>query len=162
MEDTLQITGLEPIIAPDRIPYWPPAPGWYVVTGVLILLILYIIYLIIKRMKKNHYRIQALKMLLEIGEAKSADIGPAKINELNQLLKITALAVFPRERVASLSGKDWLEFLEFTCPETPFTAVPGNLLAQTGLKNPGSVEISDNDWMELLKLCDTWIKNHRI
>ena len=161
MEDTMQITGLEPIIAPDQVPYWPPAPGWYVVAGVLLFLLLFSLYRLIKRRKSNHYRIQAINILKEIKKVVRAEIGPKEISELNQLLKITALAVFPRERVASLNGDDWLEFLEFTCPGTSFTAAPGNLIAQFGLMDPDSVEIPENDWMELLNLCETWIKHHR-
>ena len=161
MEDTLQITGLEPIIAPDRVPYWPPAPGWYVVAGVMLLIFLFYIYLIIKRRKRNRYRIQALNILKEIRKTERKEPGPKEINTLNQLLKITALAAFSRERVASLSGNEWLEFLEFTCPGTTFTTTPGKLLAQVGLLAPGSVEIPQEDWMELISLCESWIVHHR-
>ena len=161
MEDTLHITGLEPIIAPGRVPFWPPAPGWYVVAGVVLLLLFYAIYLTIKKRKKNRYRTQALNILKGIREGERTETGPKEINELNQLLKITALAAFSRERVASLSGNEWLEFLEFTCPGTTFTAAPGNLLAQVGLMAPGSVEIPQEDWMELIRLSESWIAHHR-
>ena len=161
MEDTLQITGLEPIIAPDLIPFWPPAPVWYVVAAVLLFFIIFSMYLINKRRKRNHYRIEALNVLKEFGRTEFAEIGTKEIKELNQLLKMTALATFSREKVASLSGNEWLEFLESTCPSATFTPTPGNLLAQVGFVVPGSVEILQQDWMELINLSEFWIKHHR-
>ena len=40
--------------------------------------------------------------------------------EINVVLKRVALAVFPRERVAALHGKDWIQFMQATCPSEQF------------------------------------------
>ncbi len=45
------------------------------------------------------------------------------------IVRRVALVSFPRQRVASLFGDEWLSFLERTGPGVSFTEGPGRLIA---------------------------------
>ena len=161
MQDTLQINGLEPIIAPDPVSFWPPAPGWYVLAVIALLLVFYGVYLLIRKYQKNLYRRLALQELATLELNTNSQQIAQSIASLNTLLKRTALAGYPRDKVASLSGKDWLAFLEKTCPTLRFTDSPGKLLAEIAYIKEGADNIQNKDWQELLSMCKQWIRHHR-
>ena len=54
---------------------------------------------------RNRYRREALA---ELGKLAQAGSGEAWLTELNRLLKLTALAGYPRERFAQLCGREWV------------------------------------------------------
>lgn len=85
-------------------PSWmPQTTGWYVVFGLLLLLAAWIAWRVFAGWRHNRYRREALR------ELEQADVASIPV-----LLKRTALAAWPREEVAALSGEPWLEFLEQT------------------------------------------------
>ena len=153
------LQNLEPIIVPDPIPFWPPQPGWYVVAIILLgLTILGVIkWLAYKR--KNEYRNWALQELQKI-DVKEAD--SRQIVLLNKLLKATALQGYPRTEVAGLYGTKWLQFLEETYPKARFTVAPGIFLEEASYRRKGSINIKDEDWVEIIRLSGEWIKGHKI
>jgi hypothetical protein len=71
------------------------------------------------------------------------------------LVKRVALAAFPRERVASLSGQEWLAFLDATGRTDAFTHGPGRTL-ESGYE-PGRHRASP----QLFAAVRHWIKRHR-
>lgn len=83
-------------------PSWAPQTmGWYVVFGLLFLLAVWVAWRVFARWRRNRYRREALWELERAG-----------VSAIPALLKRTALAAWPREQVASLSGEPWLQFLE--------------------------------------------------
>ncbi|MEN8155371.1 MAG: DUF4381 domain-containing protein [Bacteroidota bacterium] len=162
MQDTIHITGIEPMIAPDAVPFWPPAPGWYVLAGLLMLLLVFLAYRWVIHRRRNRYRVAALQQLNEIEQSAGETPDQKALFSLSRLLKITALAVYPREKVASLTGEDWMEFLA----ESSRGAKPGDvvesLLTRATLQPPGEVAIERGDWKRLLSFAEQWIRHHRI
>jgi len=77
-----------------------------------------------------------------VNEAKTA-------HDISVTLKRVALAVFPREDVASLYGDAWAAFLHKTCPREYFQA----------LQKPDAETTADT---ELIELARTWIQHHRV
>jgi uncharacterized protein DUF4381 len=161
MEDTLQINGLEPIIAPDPVSFWPPAPGWYFVAAIMLLLLLYGFYLLFKKYQKNQYRRLALQELNALKVYIDSEAAVRSIALLNALMKRTALEGYPRKSVAALSGKDWLTFLKETYSKVNFNEKPGSLLANAGFEKIKEEELKAKDWQELLDICKLWIIHHR-
>jgi hypothetical protein len=83
-------------------PSWmPQTMGWYVVFGLLLLLTLWAVWRAVARWRRNRYRREALRQ-----------VEHADVHAIPALLKRTALAAWPREQVASLSGEPWIDFLE--------------------------------------------------
>jgi hypothetical protein len=133
------LSNLRDIVLPDTPGFWPPAPGVWIVLGILAAVLIIICWKWFSFRKRNLYRKAGLALM---GNVKT-------VYDLSVLLKRVALAVFPREQVASLYGKDWVDFLNQTCPECNFS--------EEVMKNPGN-EVG----RRLLKISHSWIKNHRI
>ncbi|MEN8227803.1 MAG: DUF4381 domain-containing protein [Bacteroidota bacterium] len=160
MQDTIHITGIEPMIAPEGVPFWPPAPGWYILAGLLMLLLVSLTYRWFRQRKRNRYRVTALQQLREIERSAGDAPDQTALIALGRLLKITALAVYPRERVAALTGKDWMEFLAENCSGAEPGDVIESLLTRETLQPPGETKIDTGDWKALLSFAEHWIRHH--
>ena len=107
------------LILPPPVPFWPATPAWYVVFALLALLGLWLGWRGWRRWRANAYRRAALRAL---GSA-------ADGAEIATILKRTALAAWPREAVASLSGQDWAAFLRRTAPRAHLDVASATALA---------------------------------
>jgi hypothetical protein len=135
--------------------YQPPPPswmpqtiGWYVVFGIVILLLVWMGWRAWAHWRHNRYRREALR---ELAQADSSAI-PA-------LLKRTALAVWPREKVASLSGDAWLQFLEAHGRKNSFSSGPGHVLLDLDYRGAG---LTSQEERALRELASEWIRRHHV
>jgi hypothetical protein len=161
MKDSIQISGLEPLLAPEEISAWPPAPGCYLVFLLLILILAFLLFRYIRKQSRNRYRILALKQLSEIREEAGFTPHQEDIQALNSLLKLTALTAFPREDVAALSGREWKDFLEDGYADSKLEVNQWNLLVLGTLKHPDDIQISRQEWELLLSFSEGWIRKHK-
>jgi hypothetical protein len=130
-------------------PAWTPQTiGWYVLFVITGLLIIWVAVHQMRRWFANRYRRAALRQL---------DLLP--VNELSALLKRTALAAWPRERVASLSGAEWLKFLNEAAGDKTFQSPPADRLEEIALQ---PVTLSNEDEHALREAAATWIRRHRV
>ncbi|MFM2198767.1 MAG: hypothetical protein RLZZ505_2199 [Verrucomicrobiota bacterium] len=107
MNDSTSLDRLHDLALPPEVPWWPPAPGWYVAIALILVLLTLTIFRAVRRWQANAYRRAALH------ELKSLET-PAAIAEL---LRRTALAVSPRPLIAELTGPAWPDWLTAHCPE---------------------------------------------
>ncbi len=142
---------LRPIHWPEAISWWPPAPGWYLLL-LLLLLALVTGLLLRKRHQKPSTRSEALALLRQLAQHDGDD--RAFLAELNQHLKRIALARFPRQQAAGLSGRSWLVFLDDSSGGDAFTTGPGQALGQA----PYQRRVQLDDRSELLALCEQWVE----
>lgn len=144
---------LRPIHWPETVPWWPVAPGWYLLLLLLLLsLALATVVWLHRRRRKLSAKTKALAMITRLKHHRGDD--RAFVAELNQVLKQIALARFPREHSAGLSGEPWLAFLDRSSGEhEAFTSGPGHALGQAPYRR--SVKLDDRD--ELLSLCKRWV-----
>jgi len=107
MDNQADLSRLNDIVVPSPVSWWPPAPGWWILfTAFLSGLVILLTAAVIHR-RHNAYRRAALAVL---GRA-DARSDPATISNI---LKRAALAAYPRDEVAALTGESWLQFLEQT------------------------------------------------
>lgn len=158
IQDT-NISNLEPIIAPEEVAFWPPQPGWYVVIVLLLILVVYLVYKKIEYKKKNAYRKRAL---VELEHLKANTNGSELLTKLSILLKATALKGFPRNQVASLTGNDWIVFLETTEPHTKFPDTLRNMFIDASFKESNDSNLENTDWNQLFSICKNWIRKHKV
>jgi hypothetical protein len=144
---------LHDIVTPPPVPWWPPAPGWYVVGGVGLVLLGVAAWAAVGRWWAGRYRRAALRELDQL--PRGGKVVPA----VAELLKRTALAAFPRDRVASLTGDRWLQFLNATGRTEDFTRYPGTVLGDAQYQ-PGPV-LTDEHESTLLLIARHWIRHHR-
>lgn len=153
---------LRDIHLPETIGLWPPAPGWWLLAVLLFALLCYGYLKLRRRQQRNRYRRLALAELNALSKTVS---GSQYLQQVNQLLKKTALAAQPSLPVAGLTGQRWLAFLDATGNTTDFTQGAGQVLA-TGpysnldVSNPDAVD--DIHRATLQQLCQRWIKQHKV
>lgn len=115
VRDPASLEKLHDIVVPDPVSWWPPAAGWYILGFLALVAAILLLVRAVLNWRNNRYRREALVELAEIRNA-SRDITqqPGAIARLAELLKRVALAAWPRETVAHLSGRPWIEFLNRT------------------------------------------------
>lgn len=108
--DPASLKNLQDIVLSDPVPLWPPGTGGLLVLAALLLSLAVIGLQYYLRKRADRYRRAGLALL---GEA-------ATVQDISIVLKRVSLAAFPRERVASLYGAAWVDFLNATCSRTTF------------------------------------------
>lgn len=142
------------VIAPADVSWLPQTTAWWWLGAALLGLAGHRLWKRWRHWYRNRYRREASSRLQQL-EA-SADSGTL-VQDVNRLLKLTALAAFSREQVAKLSGEDWVDFLNRRCPGAPFTTEQGRLLAL----NTYRVEAIDTPTArQLLAASRSWISQH--
>ena len=144
---------LRDIHLPEAIGWWPPAIGWWLL-AVLVPLLIVFFYWLYKRLTRNTAIKAAKKYLATIKETPALD-NNQKLRELSMLVRRVAISVSPRTEAASLTGRQWLAFLDKSLTGAPFTEGCGQLLADAPYRNtsPNELEIS-----QLISLCEDWLK----
>ena len=130
-------------------PSWAPQTiGWYTVFAIAGVLALWMLVHLARKWFANRYRREALREL--------ATVPP---DQFSALLKRTALAAWPREKVASLSGEPWLKFLDESSGGDLFHRAPADRIEELALQ---SERLSSEDEVALRQATATWIRRHRV
>jgi hypothetical protein len=147
---------LRDIHLPEPISGWPPAPGWWLV-GIFALLIIFIASRwLIAYYQKNAYRRAAQAQLNSLTKGHGAqDDCASYASNINMLLKQVAVTSYQRTEVASLSGKEWLEFLDETGNTKNFSQGPGQYLETAQYQQDASFDLA-----ALTQCCRQWINKH--
>jgi len=93
---------LHDIVLPTPVPWWPPAPGWYVVLTALVLTGAWILWRLWQRWLANGYRREAISLLARAKDASA----------IAELLRRTALAIVPRSTLATMTPQQWIDWLQ--------------------------------------------------
>ena len=145
---------LRDIHLPDPIGWWPLAPGWWGVSGLLVLTLAGIFWW---RHKKNHPSSTPLEAALaELDRLEADETVPAreKLQALSILMKRTAMSMKGRTTVAGLAGDEWLEWLDEAWPgEARFTRGVGRLLWQ----GPYRQQPDLGELPHIFSLCRQWL-----
>ena len=130
-------------------PAWTPqTSGWYVVFAIAGIVVLSLAVRGIRHWFANAYRREALH-----------ELETAQAGEFSALLKRTALAAWPREKVASLSGDAWIEFLNRTTQRELFNGAPADRIEEIALQQEA---VSGDDQQALRRIAANWIRRHRV
>jgi hypothetical protein len=159
--DPTSLDNLFDIVTPPAVPWWPPAPGWFVVGGAAVVLVIRLAWWAWKRWRAAAYRRAALAewQRLKTRAADPEERGAA-LRQLPELIKRTALAAFPRDEVASLSGTAWLQFLDRTGRTDAFTRGTGQLLSELAYDPRLSTQLDSAAVEELFGVVRRWIGRH--
>ncbi|MEZ8819760.1 DUF4381 domain-containing protein [Vibrio sp. 10N.222.54.A1] len=144
---------LSPVIAPDAPTWWPLAWGWWAVVITAIALIA-LVFFILKRRKNNQQAKQ--EALSYFSNSQSQDgLSPSKAQ---RILRQAALSYFPREKIAGLSGDDWLKFLDAQLAKPLFVAKQSQwqqaLYQDVALMNDEQKKAQQ----QLVNDCETWLR----
>jgi hypothetical protein len=147
---------------PDPIQWWPPAPGWWVSAALLLAVLLWLAGLRWRRHRRRGAAAHsALRELAALRTTVQADGDTrAFVAAVSRLLRRFALARFPREQVAGLTGDAWLGFLDATGGGDGFRHGPGRALADLAYGGTRAGDPPPNP-DALAELAEAWIRANR-
>ena len=144
---------LKDIHLPESVGWWPPAIGWWILAFLVPLLIVLGIWLF-KRITRKTALKTAKAILNSIKQDENLD-DYQKVCQLSVLIRRTAISCFPRSETASLTGKEWLLFLDTPLQDQRFSDGIGKLLVDA----PYQQQIRDNSKInDLFGLCEDWLQ----
>jgi len=149
---------LRDIHEPAAVAWWPPAPGWWLLALLIIVLVALALYWAVQSWRAAAYRRHARNELrLAYTHWRQDAESTRYLEQLNEILKRTALVSFPRADIASLSGESWCAFLD-----RQGNGVSGGFQgsALESLYSPGLAP-SDAELEDLHQLALAWIIRHR-
>ena len=164
--DPTSLDNLHDIVVPAPAPWWPPASGWYLLIALSVTVAVWWSIRWLLQRRANRYRREALSILHGLRSQSDSENPASALLELDLLLKRVALAAWPRETVASLSGRDWIDFLRSTGRSSG---------EQTGIdqKNPWALvhdvvysetvrqKLTPNDVERVFEIAEQWIETHQ-
>ena len=143
--DPASLDNLRDIVVPSSVPWWPPAPGWWVVFALLTLAIAVFAWRRWRAWYANAYRREALR---ELQAATSAA-------EVAEILKRTVLVAYARADVAAISGSTWCRWLAETIGRPLPAPIADALTADVFSRRP------DVRKTELTTFAIDWVRSHR-
>ena len=137
MDSEELLAQLADIHLPEPVSFWPPAPGWWVLAILLLVLILWTTrksFTVSRRRKIKARALAELQKCYENYANHAADISNSNtgsntgsnrdnerdrqtlryVNEANSVLKRVALVHFPDSAIAGLGGPEWVSFIRNT------------------------------------------------
>lgn len=145
---------LRDIHLPEAIGWWPPAPGWWVVVVLAIALLIIIIQWLRHVHRNQRLHRDARRMLYEI-EQRYQEHQDARIliRELSSFLRRVAISAHDRNKVASLTGDEWLNWLDTRAGVELFNTNEGRQLTEAPYKPDNVVDVET-----LLTICRKWLQ----
>ena len=146
---------LQPLRAPELIDWWPPAPGWWIVSILFVLALVSLLYFLYKRHKRNAYRRRALAQLASLHADVQANNQTASyVQDVNALLKSVAMLSYTPSIVAAQHGEAWRQFLNGGLPADKHLPAAFNEAAYQRSSPELDVE-------QVHAAAQRWIKSHR-
>lgn len=140
---------MHPIVMPEPVSRLPATDGWWVLLGWIAAVTLLAAVKGVRRWRRDAYRREALQLIDQVDPA--AENAAAAIAAI---VKRTALAVYPREEVASRYGAAWAEFLVQSANDDAEVARAAGQIAAAAYR-PGIADA------ELRGPARRWIRIHR-
>ena len=135
--------------------FWPPAPGWWVVALLLIAILVLSTLWLLRRYRLYRLKVDIMDEIESISTCNTENTEEFTAH-LSMLLRRIALRRYSRERVAPLTGSDWLRFLDETGGNGDFEHGIGQIL-EVGPYRPQTSELPAE---ELLALARRWAKQN--
>lgn len=100
------------ITLPPPVSMVPATWGWAMLAGLILLAFAFILWRWLHRRAQNRYRREAVAEIAQLEARITNEVDRVQaLAALSAIVKRTALAAWPREQVAALSGASWIEFL---------------------------------------------------
>jgi hypothetical protein len=159
--DPASLQNLNDIVLPADPAWWPLAQGWYFLIGSLLVLAAWFGYRWLRYWLENRYRRAALSELRLLADGiNKPEKRDTCLRQIPTLLKRTALSVYSRDQVASLSGEDWRDFLNSKAHGLVFTEATFATLDSISY-SCGELNVLDSQEVsDLLLATKEWLNRH--
>lgn len=150
--DAANLDRLVDIVEPDASAlWWPPAPGVIALMALACVWGAIAMVRWVSMYRSNAYRREAVAGIEQLRSDSS-------VAEINAWLKRAAVYAFPRGEVASLSGGDWVAFLNHSLAGNPLSADAATALRDSVYRD-GSMDAAD--YAILVAEAKRWLIHHR-
>lgn len=148
---------LRDIHLPAPVGWWPPAPGWWILAG----LILGALVVALVRYRRRYRERAALKALQGVLADLESGAEPVFcLQRVSMILRRFAMSVAGRgDAVPGLTGERWLGYLDSRWDRDAFSRGTGRALAVAPYAPPDRVH--PQDVVELGRLCIEWVGAQR-
>ncbi|HEY8518475.1 MAG TPA: DUF4381 domain-containing protein [Gammaproteobacteria bacterium] len=143
---------LRDIHMPDSVSWWPPAPGWWILAGLLLALAA---LWAVRRYRTRHVRAALAAVRAVVGDLEAGAEPVACLQSLSVTMRRFVITVTDGA-AAGLTGGHWLEYLDGRWDRDAFTRGAGRLLTAAPYARPGSV--STEQALELAAVCAAWLR----
>jgi hypothetical protein len=145
---------LRDIHLPEPVSWWPPAIGWWLVAVALVLLIAIIVSWRRRRQAQRSApatiaRVELARLTTAWTEHRDEN---RLVGELSTWLRRASMSMSSRRTAASLTGADWLDFLNETAGEQIFGGNEKLWLLEAPYGKSANVKGDD-----MLALCERWL-----
>ena len=125
---------------PEMIGWWPLAPGWWLVIGLIVVGLVLLLRRAASRRNENAPRRHAIRELERSTTAFAEHGDTVRLGaEVSEILRRTMLAYAPRSEVAGLTGDAWLDWLDRDLRQPRFSKGPGRSLLDLPYRRPGTI-----------------------
>lgn len=137
------------------VSWWPPAPGWWLLACVALLVLAWLLRRLQLRFRVRRRRRQMLAWVDQL----NAQVDPRRepqtyLATLNRIFKLVALRAFPERQCAALNGQAWTDFLIEKMHKVP--SAESLMVLATGPYDPAPVFDAD----KLSGLTRAWIRQY--
>ncbi len=156
---------LQPLILPEPVGFWPPAPGWWLLL-ILLPALGYGLWrartLLPKKASSetveplDPLRQAALVELAQMHKPYDGAPAGAWLQQINGLLKRLCRNHYPYSQSHTLNGRKWLAFLDNRCPAAGLTRW---MILVEGAYKP-ECKLDDKAINGLTQSVETWIRKH--
>lgn len=144
---------LRDIHLPAAVPFWPPAPGWFAVAGLVVALVLLGLFLEWRRRQTLAYRaLQDLKAMARGSDMLALGAGAAV------LMRRVVLTRDPQSPAAAFTGDAFARFV--AAGPTGVPAEIGRFLAMAPYLPPGAPQAAAIERAQLVAAVRRWIRGH--
>ena len=162
MNPDLQSLPLRDIHLPEPVSWWPLAPGWWILLGLIVLTVV-TAYLYIYFKRRGELSRQAMAELTNIVNHYQQHRDPARmVSAISALLRRVTVTLYPQHNVAGLTGEQWLRFLDDIAPKknsgeaARFNSELGQYLIT--LPYCAKPRVDQQRVKELVLLCRSWLQ----
>ena len=152
---------LRDIHLPDAVSWWPPAIGWWVLVALILLAIFFLprLYRYLTYKPLNIISQQAFQEIKE--HYKEQQDVMFFIQSLSKLLRQISMSYHGREKVANLTGEQWIHSLNDLTDTKYFNGELSNILTNAPYQHSSNI-----DPILILEVTQNWVndlpKNPRV
>lgn len=149
------LSQLRDIHSAPQVPWWPPAPGWWILALLVLIGLVLLMRQLLGRYRNHQRRKQMLAWVDQLNVSIDPVVNPqGYLSTLNRIFKLVALRAFPEKQCALLAGQGWVDFLAINMKKTD-SAEALDVLA-TGPYDPAP----QFDPEVMSQLTRAWIRQH--
>ncbi|QZE15720.1 DUF4381 domain-containing protein [Halosquirtibacter laminarini] len=152
----LQVDG---ITAPSPIHYSFSTIGWFVVEGVLFVILILLMGLFLRRYYRNRFRREAISFLVQM---EKGFFGPKEFNQVNRYLKELIIHKYPELPIDGYYGERWYNFLTHSCKKEALLTLEEFQQIELYRRSGSTVPIDTELQKRYISFMERWILTHRI